>query len=116
MKIAAYILMVLIALIGPSILVALAGCSGSQLQPNRPTLYVFTSKSCGPCAEESPQVEAVKATGVLTVKVFDAEKSPQVFLDYEVNDVPTYIVFVNGRQYWRGNSITPVYLQVTGGR
>lgn len=62
-----------------------------------PTLYVFSSKTCGPClifkqdfAENSAFRSALNAT--FQIKIVDVDTNPDLADRYEVTNVPTFLV------------------------
>lgn len=70
---------------------------------NKPTLVDFYAVWCGPCKMQSPIIEKVKETvgddaNVLKV---DIDKNQQIAAKYNVQSIPTLILFVNGEPVWR---------------
>lgn len=70
---------------------------------DRPVLVDFWATWCGPCRMVSPAVErlARELSGrVLTVKV-DVDRKPEVAARFEVQAVPTIMLFWKGRTLMR---------------
>lgn len=73
------------------------------INDNKPTLVDFYAVWCGPCKMQSPIIEKVKETvgddaNVLKV---DIDKNQQIAAKYNVQSIPTLILFVNGEPVWR---------------
>ena len=70
---------------------------------DRPVLVDFWAPWCGPCRMVSPAVErlARELSGrVLTVKI-DVDRKPEVAARFEVQAVPTIMLFWKGRTLMR---------------
>lgn len=70
-----------------------------------PVLVDFYSDSCGPCKQMAPVVEQVAADFGEKVRVYklNVDSNPSVTARFNVNTIPTFIVFKNGE---RGESFT----------
>lgn len=92
-----------------------AGCEQPQSRGvARPCLYMFTAHAgwCGPCNAQRADVEAIKATGFFQVTEYDADCDTAAFAWFQVNDVPTYIVYCDGQEYFRGNDAHNILVTV----
>ena len=73
------------------------------INQNKPTLVDFFATWCGPCRMQAPILEEVKnAVGdkANVVKV-DIDKNRNLATQYNVQSIPTLILFRNGEPVWR---------------
>jgi thiol-disulfide isomerase/thioredoxin len=107
------------ALLLPLLLVALiaalalvVGCEGpsepSPLTPcKRPKVLAFTASWCGPCRHAKPALVRIQAGGV-DVQIIDIDERPDLARQYGITSVPTFIVYVCGREPVRTNDVSVV--------
>ena len=79
------------------------------INTNKPVLVDFTATWCGPCKMMAPILKDVKkeiGDAVTIIKV-DVDKSPQAANEYQVQGVPTLILFKNGIPLWRQSGVVP---------
>jgi thioredoxin 1 len=76
---------------------------GELIQSETPVLVDFYADWCGPCKAMTPVIkEVAKATeGRAKVIKVDIDKSAQAANAYQVQAVPTFIVFRKGKIVWR---------------
>ena len=76
---------------------------GELIQSETPVLVDFYADWCGPCKAMTPVIQEVaKATeGRAKVIKVDIDKSAQAANAYQVQAVPTFIVFRKGQIVWR---------------
>lgn len=76
---------------------------GELIKSDTPVLVDFYADWCGPCKAMSPVIQEVaKATqGRARVIKIDIDKSVQAANAYQVQAVPTFIVFKKGNIVWR---------------
>ena len=82
--------------------------SFSQLiNSEKPVLVDFYADWCGPCKAMSPVIQEVaKAVqGKARVIKVDIDKSVQAAQTYQVQAVPTFIIFKNGKIVWRYSGV-----------
>lgn len=80
-----------------------------MLQSNKPVLVDFTATWCGPCKMMAPILVDVKkeiGDAVSIIKV-DVDNNPQAAQEYNIQGVPTLILFKQGKQVWRQSGVVP---------
>lgn len=73
------------------------------IKEEKPTLADFYATWCGPCKMQSPIIEKVKeAVGDdANVLKIDIDKNREVARSYNVQSIPTLILFKSGEPLWR---------------
>lgn len=77
------------------------------IQSDKLSLVDFSAEWCGPCKTMAPILKDVKKElgDTVTIIKVDVDQSPQAAQTYEVQSVPTLILFKNGRQLWRQSGV-----------
>jgi thiol-disulfide isomerase/thioredoxin len=76
---------------------------------NEPVLYAFTWSGCVPCQRDKPRLTELASRGHLVV-MYEYDNSPEIFKHYSVELIPTYIVYQNGQELYRVESLDDVHL------
>ncbi len=81
-----------------------------EIIQSHPTVLVdFSATWCGPCKALHPilvQVKQKLGTAVKIVKI-DVDQNPKLAAKYQVQGVPTLILYKNGKQTWRQSGVVP---------
>ena len=76
---------------------------------DKPVLVDFTAEWCGPCKMMKPVLEELhqKMGDEIRIIKVDIDQSPQASAFYNVNSVPTLILFQKGNILWRQSGVVP---------
>ena len=81
-----------------------------RLKSSEYVILDFSSPGCAPCAKVPPFLEEIieEKKGVhISVYEVDVAEEPEIAQNYFILGVPTIIVFKNGQEIKRFNSIPP---------
>jgi len=77
-------------------------------KPALPQLAAFTATWCGPCQCAKPIVDQIEKAGLADVVRVDIDKQPDTARQYQVSNVPTFILYRVGREVLRTHDIGKV--------
>jgi len=77
-------------------------------KPIFPQLAAFTATWCGPCQRAKPEVDRIEKAGLADVVRIDIEKQPDTAHQYQVFNVPTFILYRGGKEALRTHDIRKI--------
>ncbi|MBV6477552.1 MAG: Thioredoxin [Ignavibacteria bacterium] len=85
---------------------------GEILRTEDLVLVDFTAEWCGPCKMLKPVIDELKSDlgEKLMILKLDVDKNPEASAAYNIQGVPTLILFKKGKSVWRNSGLLPLNL------
>jgi|SRR5690606_14721 len=83
----------------------------THLEGDKPVIVDFFAEWCGPCKMMPPILKEVKEKlgDKVTVLKMDVDRNPTYAQEYNVQSVPTLIIFQKGKIIWRKSGVTQTH-------
>jgi thioredoxin 1 len=86
-----------------------AGGFATLLASNSLVLADFSAEWCGPCKMMKPVLETLKKQvgDAVTIVKIDVDRNPEASTAYNIQSVPTLMLFKDGGVKWRQSGVVP---------
>lgn len=81
------------------------------INDDKPVLVDFYADWCGPCKMMAPVLQEFSSEMAGKVKVIkvDVDRNPTAAMNYQIQGVPTLILFKKGQVIWRQSGVVPAH-------
>jgi len=76
---------------------------------DQPVLVDFSAEWCGPCKMMPPILKELKdeLKDSITILKLDIDRNPNIARDFQIQSVPTLLIFQKGAVKWRQSGVIP---------
>jgi thioredoxin 1 len=87
------------------------GNFSSLVNSEKLTFVDFSAEWCGPCKTMAPILQDLKSRVGDKARIIkiDIDRNPQAAAAYQVQSVPTLMLFKNGNVLWRQSGVVPAH-------
>ena len=80
-----------------------------MINGDQPVLVDFSAEWCGPCKMMPPILKELKddLKDSITILKLDIDRNPNVARDFQIQSVPTLLIFQKGAVKWRQSGVIP---------